>query len=435
MGAIAATRFGLGARPGELEQAAADPVGGVLAQMRPEAAPVWAGRPHSVELLAELARLDLVEPDPEVRERWRADTAHEEVLLRVRHACATTAPFRERWITFWTNHFALKGTPEATLLAGSFVREVIEPNAFGRFENMAADATRHPAMLLALDQVHSVGPNSAVGRATGQGLNENLARELMELHTLGADGGYGQRDVTEMARALTGWRVGGIDAPAGGRHRFHDDASRREPGPRRLLGRSWPEAPERAEAMVRALALHPATAKHIAFKLARHFEADAPSPALVERLRGAFAGSGGDLRRTAEVLVTAPELWRAEQRKFKTPYEFVVSVHRAAGTQPTDGGALTHQLNSMGMHPLWHRTPEGWSDTAAAWATPQGLGQRAHYAWAEGARSEAADSRVFARECLGPLARRKTASTIALTTHDRPGAFALVLMSPEFQKR
>ena len=435
LGAVAATRFGLGARPGEMARLSSDPVEAVLAQIRSEAAPLWAGRPHSAELIAEFRRLEELEPDPEVRRTWRWGAAFEELLVRARHASTTPHDFRERWITFWTNNFALQIGDLSALLAGSFVREAIEPHAFGRFEDMAAASTKHPAMMLALDQVNSVGPNSAFGRATGQGLNENLARELMELHTLGTEAGYAQADVTEMARVLTGWRIGDVDAPYPVRHRFQADPARREPGERRVFGRSWPESDARAETVVRWLANHPATAAHMARKLARHFEADDPSPALVERLRSAFEKSGGDLRVVAEALVTAPELWRTEQRKFKTPYDFVISVHRAAGTEPDDGIQLSAQLERMGMHPLWSRTPEGWSDDAAAWTTPQGLGLRASYALTHGQRSPAPDSRVFARSCLGPLLRKKTEASIALTAHDRANAFALVLMSPEFQRR
>lgn len=435
LGAVAATRFGLGARPGEIARLSTDPVGALLAQTRPEAAPLWAGRSHSAELIAEFRRLEDVEPDSEVRRTWRWGAAFEELLIRAQHASTTPYDFRERWITFWANTFALQVGDLSALLAGSFVREALEPHAFGRFADMAAASTRHPAMMLALDQVNSVGPNSAFGRATGQGLNENLARELMELHTLGADAGYSQTDVTEMARVLTGWRIGDADAPYPLRHRFQADPARREPGERRVLGRSWPESGERAETVVRWLADHPATASHMARKLARHFEADDPSPSLVERLRAAWRDGGGDLRLVAEALVTAPEMWRAEQRKFKTPYDFVVSVHRAAGTQPDDGVLLSAQLEGMGMHPLWSRTPEGWSDDASVWATPQGLGLRTSYALTHGQRSPAPDSRDFARGCLGPLLRKKTEASIALTAHDRASAFALVLMSPEFQRR
>jgi uncharacterized protein (DUF1800 family) len=319
LGAVAATRFGLGARPGEIARLSTDPVGALLAQTRPEAAPLWAGRSHSAELIAEFRRLEDVEPDSEVRRTWRWGAAFEELLIRAQHASTTPYDFRERWITFWANTFALQVGDLSALLAGSFVREALEPHAFGRFADMAAASTRHPAMMLALDQVNSVGPNSAFGRATGQGLNENLARELMELHTLGADAGYSQTDVTEMARVLTGWRIGDADAPYPLRHRFQADPARREPGERRVLGRSWPESGERAETVVRWLADHPATASHMARKLARHFEADDPSPSLVERLRAAWRDGGGDLRLVAEALVTAPEMWRASSASSRRP--------------------------------------------------------------------------------------------------------------------
>ena len=435
MGAIAATRFGLGARAGEIDDAARDPLGWLSAQTEPDAAPVWAGRPHSSELVNAVRRLELAQPDPDLRRPWFDRTVAEEQRLRITHAATTPAPFRERWSMFWRNHFALKvGGHLVEVLAGPFAREVVDAHLFGRFEDMAVAAAQHPAMQWALDQAESVGPRSPFGLATGRGLNENLARETLELHTLGVHGGYRQRDVTELARALTGWTVGEPLTPMGGR--FVNDAARREPGVRRLLGRDWPEGEDRAERIVQALAREPATAAHLAGKLARHFTADQPPPALVERLRATFLKSGGDLRRVASVLIESPECWAREQRKFKTPVEFVTSVHRATGSLPDDPAELVHAVQAMGQAWLWARTPAGWSDEAAAWATPQGLALRAQYAWGHAHRSDQDAARAFSQEALGRLSRRETTSTlISGAGTDRPSAFALIAMSPEFQRR
>jgi uncharacterized protein (DUF1800 family) len=299
---------------------------------------------------------------------------------------------------------------------------------------MAVAAAQHPAMQSALDQVQSVGPNSAFGLASGRGLNENLARETLELHTLGVHGGYGQGDVTELARALTGWTWGEPLTPAGGR--FVNDPARREPGVRRVLGRSWPESDDRGERIVRALAREPATAAHLAGKLARHFTADQPPPDLVERLRTIFIRSEGDLRQVAQSLIESPECWVREQRKFKSPVDFVTSVHRAAGAPPETPADPVHAVQAMGQAWLWARTPEGWSDEAGAWATPQGLALRAGYAWTHAHRSRSDAARDFSKESLGRLARRETTSTlISGAATDRESAFALIAMSPEFQRR
>jgi uncharacterized protein (DUF1800 family) len=436
LGAIAVTRFGLGARVGEIDDAARDPVAWVLDQSDPSAAPIWPGALHSAELMVAKRAHMKAEPDETKRRDRRVEITHAEFLRRMQHACATPAPFRERWALFWQNHFALvEQNLEIEMFGAAFMREVVDPHLFGRFEDMAVAAVQHPAMLLALDQVSNVGPNSPFGRATGQGLNENLARELLELHTLGVDGGYGQTDVTEMARAISGWRVTGEHVPTMLEGRFVNDADRREPGVRRFMGRPWSESDDRAEAMVRFAARQPATARHIGLKLARHFSADQPPPALVRRLAEAFERTGGDLRAVAEALVTAPEAWSREQRKFKSPYDFAVSMHRATGVQPTDANWLNHVIQSMGHHPLWARTPEGWSDEAVSWATPHGLASRTAFAVEVGRKSDARDSRVFAEQALGPLARRATHAAVGAVGLDRPSAFALVLMSPEFQRR
>lgn len=435
MGAIAATRFGLGARPGEIEDAARDPFGWALAQIEPGAAPAWIGLPHSSELIDEARRLEAEQPVAALRRPWFETTIRREHLHRVVHACTTEAPFRERWAMFWRNHFAVKiDAPYLDLIAPAYAREAIDPHLFGRFEDMALAAERHPAMLFALDAASSVGPDSPFGRAAGRGLNENLAREMLELHTLGVHGGYRQADVTELAKVLTGWSVGDPGTARAGR--FVDIADRRQPGARRVLGRVWPEAEDRSEQVVRALARHPATAAHLATKLAAHFTADRPPAALAARLRASFLESEGDLRRLAEVLVRSPEAWVREQGKFKTPAEFVVSVHRAAGVLPEEPFDAVLGVQAMGHMWMTSRTAEGWSDDASAWATPQGLAIRAHYAWTHAHKGAARDSREFARQSLSRLARRGTTATAAGGAGgDRASAFALIAMSPEFQRR
>ncbi|MBW3616321.1 MAG: DUF1800 domain-containing protein [Proteobacteria bacterium] len=433
LGAIATTRFGLGARAGEIDEAAGDPIGWVLAQTDRATAPRWPGALHSSELLNEARRIGEMEPVARLRHEWFAVTLRGEQAPEAVHACTTAAPFRERWAMFWRNHFALKlGASFVDLIGTAFAREALDPHLFGRFEDMAAAAARHPAMLMSLDQVGSVGPNSTLGRAHNRGLNENLARETLELHTLGVKGGYDQGDVTELAKALTGWSLG-----EGVMHgRFVNDPARREPGPRRILNQTWPETDDRAEQIVRTLARKPATAEHLAVKLARHFVADEPPADLVKGLRTTFLSTGGDLGAVAKALVTAPEAWVREQRKFKTPVEFVTSVHRAAGTLPEEPATMLGAVRDMGQ--LWFcaRTPDGHSDRAAAWATPQGLALRAHYAWTHAHKSAALDSREFTQTALGPLAQGRTKATVASRAGgDRPNAFALVAMSPEFQRR
>lgn len=432
MAAIAATRFGLGARPGEIDAASHDPTGWVLAQTDEPSAPTWFDAPHSSELIGDTRRLNDEEPVAERRRKWGERTIQSEQLHRIRHMATTDAPFRERWAAFWRNHFALKiGGPFVDIVAASFGREAVDPFLFGRFEDMAAAAAAHPAMLFSLDQAQSVGPRSAFGQASGRGLNENLARETLELHTVGVRGGYRQADVTELAKVLTGWTVA-----ERGPGLFVNEPERREPGARRVLDRVWPETDDRAQRVVRALARRPETAEHLAVKLARHFTADDPPAGLVSRLRTAFVDSEGDLRKVAEALITAPEAWVHEQRKFKTPAEFVTSLHRATGVLPDNPLELIGAVEAMGQLWMGARSPDGWSDGAAAWSTPQGVALRAHYAWGHAHKAAARDSREFARDTLGELARRETTAAMASGAGaNRPSAFALVAMSPEFQRR
>ena len=263
--AIAATRFGLGARPGEIEAARADPRGFLKAQIRPEGADQPQGdlgnsarnltvfeslRKERKELKAEDAAAELKQVQGQIREM-----AIEEMAARGRLAAATPAAFRERWTLFWANHFTVSAAKGVVApIAGAFEREAIRPYVFSRFETLLLASSQHPAMLLYLDQAPSVGPNSragasAQGQRRGVGLNENLAREIMELHTVGVDGGYSQADVTEFARALTGWSVArGQGGAGGGGFRSQDRGQpgtfmfrplAHEPGVRRVLGRTY----------------------------------------------------------------------------------------------------------------------------------------------------------------------------------------------------
>jgi uncharacterized protein (DUF1800 family) len=338
--AIAATRFGLGARPGEIEATRRDPRGFLKAQIRPEGADQPQGdlgdsarnltvfqdlRKERKELKAEDAAAELKQVQAQIR-----DMAIAEMAARGRLAAATPAAFRERWTLFWANHFTVSATKGAVApIAGTFEREAIRPHVFGRFEDLLLASSQHPAMLLYLDQAASVGPDSPAGRsAAGQrrqaGLNENLAREIMELHTVGVHGGYSQADVTEFARALTGWSISraqdaarGADTAAPGSFMFRPLAH--EPGSRQVLGRTYvQDGQAQGRAVLADLAANPATARHIAQKLAVHFVADDPPPALVARLEHSFISSRGRLDTLAATMIDSPEAWTPAAAKFKT---------------------------------------------------------------------------------------------------------------------
>jgi uncharacterized protein (DUF1800 family) len=268
------------------------------------------------------------------------------------------------------------------------------------------------------------------------GLNDNLAREIMELHTVGADAGYTQADVTEFARALTGWSVGGPkDANRGFDGRYLYRAAIHEPGGREIMGRRYGDSGEaQARSVLHDLAADPRTARHISRKLAIHFVADEPPQALVDQLSEAWTRSGGKLDVVARALVEAPEAWDPEARKFKTPYELIVSGYRAAGVQPTK---LEHLriLTALGQKPFSPPSPKGWSDEAADWATSDGVIKRLE--WAKGFSAVAGplvDPVATAKSSLGARLSDRTETAIA-RAESRPEALALLLMSPEFQRR
>jgi uncharacterized protein (DUF1800 family) len=368
--------------------------------------------------------------------------AGEDFLARVNLGITTDADFRERWALFWANHFTVSASKaQVSTLIGPFEQEAIRPHVFGRFADMLAASSHHPAMIMYLDQQNSVGPNSSAGlKRRNAGLNENLGREIMELHSLGADAGYSQADVTEFARALTGWSMGGGGAPVEQQGVFVYRPNVHEPGERRVFGRTYPQAEEpQAQAALDDFAHHPQTARHIARKLAAHFVSDDPPPALVSRLEASFRRSDGDLAQVARTLVTAPEAYAPAQKKLKTPYEFLVSAHRAAGTGPQDGRRdVMSPLGGFGHRPFAAPQPNGWSDAAADWAAPDAIVKRVSFAQGFAGRYapkaggpepvQLADAALGAR--LTPAVR-----TAVQRAESRPEAFAILLMSPEFQRR
>ena len=482
--AVALTRFGLGARTGEIEHVARDPKGWLEAQVTPGGAPVPAGTFETSEqrlqsyqayqaMAAQARRTREAPAEPgapataadappspaqaaaDARRDSRRDLAQDtarEFLARAQLGATTDAGFAERWALFWANAFTASATKfTAAVFMGQYERKAIRPHVFGRFEDLALAAESHPAMLLYLDQAQSVGPNSPAGERRQAGLNENLAREILELHTVGADGGYTQADVTEFARALTGWSTagrGGAQAARGrGRGRgaamqdapgdngFAFRARVHEPGERTVMGRRYPAGgAEQGRAILKDLSNRPETARRLARKIAVHFVADDPSPALVSALERAWTGSGGDLAEVAKALIAAPESWTPEARKVKTPYEFVISAHRAMGTRPQRVPQLQQTLVAMGQ-PAWSApSPEGWPDTAADWAGPDALVKRLNWAKGVGDMAANADAVALAEGALGGRLSDRSRQFVA-RAESRAEAVTLFLMSPEFQRR
>ncbi|UVO54460.1 DUF1800 family protein [Sphingomonas sp. SUN039] len=371
------------------------------------------------------------------------------VGARANAALTSPAPFVERMVHFWANHFAISIDKLPVIGMGGLLEvEAIRPHVLGRFADMLLAVETHPAMLLYLDQAQSIGPTSRVGTAVAArgrrkiGLNENLAREIMELHTLGVRTGYTQADVTEFARAMTGWSVAGITR--GPMARFAEGQpgaflfapALHEPGSRTIMGRRYDQDGEgQARAVLADLAASPATATHIATKLARHFTGDTPPPALVARLSDAFLKTGGDLPALYRILIDAPET-AATGAKFKTPWDWSISALRAVGTKQVEGQAVAGLMNQLGQ-PVWKPgSPAGWDDLDASWAGPDALLRRVEAAsrLATRAGGAAFDPRALAAKVLPGGGSAATLAAVGRAESPVEG-LALVLVAPEFMRR
>lgn len=458
----ALNRFGLGARPGEA-RGLDDPRGWLEAQLEgdPPRRRAPAGLDDVAALLSRQREAQRTADESERGEVRRRIVAHTALDVRdaLRARIAGERPFVERWVAFWSNHFCVSGTAKlpTRLLAGAYEREAIRPHVFGAFEDLVLASVRHPAMLTYLDNAQSAGPGSPLARAAARrrregpvpGLNENHARELLELHTVGVAGGYDQDDVRELARILTGWTVTGLGGPAGRFQRgaapdagigFRFVEALHEPGDKTVMGRRYREGGEaEGEAVIRDLARHPATARFVASKLVRHFVADAPPDEAVDRVARRFVDSGGDLRETARAVVALDVAWSPDQRKFRTPQDWLVALLRGVGAEdaPPAAFAVLRDLR----HPLWAPpSPKGFGDTVTEWADPDGLLNRAELARtvARGltgrARRAAADPAVLAglveRAPDDPLPGLLADSSIPLDERA-----ALAFAGPAFQWR
>ena len=465
--ATAANRFGLGARDGDLARIGNDPRGWLHAQLHgADAGSEFARFPGSAEYLVDYFELRQARradravsanqqaddrrssADSAPRKRALRQGVWREALTRQRLAATTEHGFAERIVRFWSNHFAISVDKRiAAPFAAPMEREAIRPHAFGRFGDLLLAVERHPGMLLYLDNAKSIGTDSWMGEmsarraarkpdARQRGLNENLAREILELHTLGVDGGYSQADVVEFARAITGWSVPRPNDRDGDAFVFRSAAH--EPGSRRVLGKAYAEAGEaQGVAILRDLAVHPATAKHLAFKLARHFVADAPPPALVERMARAYLASGGELAPLYRAMIDDDAAWSAGARKLKTPDDFLLSGLRACGLDDDGDITLALQMQQQLGQPLFQpRSPAGFGDVAADWGGPDAIFKRVQAAQALAERVPVMQALPlrFAQSALGDGLDAETASALRRAESAQQGV-ALLLASPAFQWR
>jgi uncharacterized protein (DUF1800 family) len=469
--AFALHRFGLGPRAGSLAAIAADPRGALLADLaKPGAARLHdPGLPTSAEAaraafefrqerkaarLAARATQDAAKtangPGPAMEQErnprsarldpTRADPGRavpqqifqREAKARLDAALTAEIGFAERLAWFWSNHFCISADKGPLRpIVGAYEREAIRPHVTGRFADMLLAVETHPGMLIYLDNARSIGPDSIAGRNRGKGLNENLAREILELHTLGVRSVYTQDDVTRFASVITGWTVVPPKEPDGGAFVFNPRMH--QPGAQTILGKTFPDGEfDQGRAVLAALARHPATARHIAAKLVQHFVSDQPVPPLADKLARRFTATEGDLKEVAITLVNAPEAWNTE-RKLKRPSEWIVASLRATGITPPDIGPIMQAQNLLGQ-PLWRpAAPKGFADEDAAWI--DGLAERLDVSNGMARRvAGLVDPAEAVDTGLGPLASEETRTAIR-RAESRPQALTLLFMAPEFQRR
>jgi uncharacterized protein (DUF1800 family) len=457
--AIAANRFGLGARPGDLTAIGADPQGWLRAQLS-------GGAPLLQDSGLQSTQQILAGAEPIVRERREARSSGADTVAaanlakrlpqylrpiyvndareRLHAAVVSERPFAERLVHFWSNHFAVSVDKLAVLgIAGSFEREAIRPHVMGRFRELLLAVETHPAMLLYLDNQQSVGPDStlaqrAAGRGRTLGLNENLAREILELHTLGVDGGYTQTDVTSFAKVLTGWSLGGgqgrlASGPAG---EFVFRAEVHEPGAQTILHKRYAQSDQaQGLAVLTDLAAANATARHIAEKLARHFIADDPPPAAIEHIARAFERSGGDLPQVYAAIIESPQAWQDAAVKFKTPQDYLFSLSRGLALPPESEPRLFAALELLGQRTFAPGSPAGWPDRSSDWDGSSGLMKRIELSDALSQKlSDRRDATQLAPQLLGGSLSEATRQGIARAASPAQG-LTLLLTAPEFLRR
>ena len=424
--AQALVRFGLGRRGDEAPPS--NPVNWLLSQLRDPDHSRFDPKPNSQDGLAAY-RDDRKSPVPTGDSR--ALTLYKaNAQAQLANALITPAPFRERLVWFWTNHFTISVRRGACLsVAAPFVEEAIRPHVTASFHDMLLAVMRHPAMLIYLDNVNSIGPESTVGKRIKRGLNENLARECLELHTVSPASGYTQADVTALANVLTGWTVSRQNDPMG--YRFNKEIH--EPGSKQVLGQTLPQGEEGGLRMLDFLAHHPSTHRFLATKLVRHFVDDNPPPDAVLRVEATLRDTKGNLGAAAASLVTLDAAWQP-LRKVRAPQDYVLAAARGMSLQPDQATNLMGIAGRLGQ-PVWTApAPNGWPDTAADWSTPEAILRRIDWAYGFANRIGTSDPVELGTAILGPLLKQTTYDAMA-RAGSRREAMTLLLTSPEFQRR
>lgn len=447
---IAINRFGLGAKPSEFIAAHKDPKQWLISQLQLKPAIHFnSDVAHSNEIMQTLAELrkqkksdqnnlksDKSSEAPQTKTpkvSYHRQTYLQLSIDTLKHAINSENSLNWRLLDFFSNHFSVSSASTVmTALAPTLEREAIAPCLLGRFDDLLISVIQHPAMLIYLNNEKSFGPNSKIAKKNGRGLNENLAREILELHTLGVDSGYDQKDVIELAKGITGWSVANPlkDKEQGFKYR----RSGHEPGVRTLLNKTYSQKEsEQGKSMLRDLAVHPATAKHISYKLAHHFISDNPPASLVNKMTDRWLATNGDIKEVMTTMINADEAWHVEKLKFKTPREFLISSLRALDLE-TNNRQLYSSLVTLGQQPFKAGSPAGYSDREEDWNGANALMSRVNWASTIAARTKKIQIEDIIKNSFSEYISQLSYQTIS-RAESRKQALTLFLMSPEFLRR
>jgi uncharacterized protein (DUF1800 family) len=369
------------------------------------------------------------------REREKLRLVGEEAIYsHLLRSIYSSKQLKEVMIDFWLNHFNVfigKGQ-ETRLWLGNYEKEAIQPYVFGNFRDLLEATAKHPAMLFYLDNWRNTAPEKANQRGQFRGLNENYARELMELHTLGVDGGYTQEDVTTLARILTGWGISPQE-----RGKFYFDEKRHDFSDKVFLGKTIKgSGMMEVEQTLDVLANHPATARHISYKLAQYFLVDEPPNNLVEKMAQNYLKTGGNIRSVLETLFSSSEFFDPKyyDQKFKTPYQYIISMARATGVEQANLRVINGMLQQLNMGVFGCQTPDGYKNTQKAWLNPDAMLRRLSFttAIANGNLNLGEKQPVNFEELMNTLGNQFSEQTKEVINNTPPKLkSAVILGSPE----
>jgi len=451
---IAVNRFGYGARGDELAHAKADPIKWLTSQL--QAIDFSDKQPSSDDIFIAYAKFKkqkkvmeqqqkqtqstpVQAPDENKKQSKMIKQAARKTHVKMnaaflKQAIASEHSVSWRLLDFFSNHFSVSSSGRLMVgLSPTLEREAIAPNLLGNFADMLLAVEQHPAMLVYLNNEKSFGPNSRMAKKRKIGLNENLAREIMELHTLGVDGPYNQSDVVELAKAITGWSVKRPKKEHGTGFVFR--AYGHEPGARKLLGQTYSQQGiKQGQQILRDLAMHPSTANYVCSKIVHHFVSENAPQSLIEKMKKTWLNNQGNIKKVMLTLFSAEEAWLQSPQKFKTPREFVISTYRALAPNKINDRSLFNSLNNLGQMPFNAGSPAGFSDDESDWLGASALMARVEWSSLISAQLKRINAEQVMVTALGNSISQNTYQMV-MRAESRQQASTLLLMSPEFQRR